>query len=297
MKDLELSILICSWNTLTDLRACLQSLLPEVEGKSIEVIVVDNNSEDGSQDMVANEFPWVALYPQYRNLGFTGGNNFGLGVRKGRHALLLNSDTIAHKGSIQALLDFLNSNPKYGIIGPKLLNTDGSLQFSCRKFPNPIAALFRNTPLGKLFPKNKFTQEYLMSDWDHSSPRAVDWVSGAALLISEDCLSFVRGLDPDFFMFCEDVDVCYRAHQAGFDVMYFPGAVITHKIGASTSKSPNRMIWRFHRSMHLFFKKHQLSQYWWPIRPFVYWAAGGALFLRASLFLVKNQVDRIRRSR
>ncbi len=295
MKDFDLSVLICSWNTKDDLRACLASL-DSVRGEgNFEVVVIENNSADGSGDMVLREFPIVRLLQQYKNLGFTGGNNLGIAERRGRHALLLNSDTIVHPGAIKALLAAEKEHPEIGILGPKLLNPDGSLQFSCRRFPNPVAALFRNTPLGRLFPKNRFTRDYLMTDWDHSVPREVDWVSGAALLIREEALEKVGGLDPDFFMFCEDIDLCWRAKDAGFPTWYFPSAVISHKIGSSTSKAPNRMIFRFHRSMLLFYRKHQLRSVAAPLRPFAYMGAATALTLRASLFLVKNQIDRVTR--
>ncbi len=260
------------------------------------MIVVENNSEDDSGGMVAREFPWVRLLQQYKNLGFTGGNNLALQARAGRHALLLNSDTIVHPGAIAELIRAIETQPKIGIFGPKILNPDGSLQFSCRRFPNPIAALFRNTPLGRLFPKNRFTRDYLMTDWDHSQPLQVDWVSGAALLIRQEALDQVKGLDSDFFMFCEDIDICWRTWKAGFSVSYWPHAVITHKIGSSTSKAPNRMIVRFHRSMFLFFRKHQLGQVTPVLRPLAFLGAAAALGLRASLFLAKNQVDRIRRN-
>jgi GT2 family glycosyltransferase len=185
MKDFDLSITICSWNTVDDLRACLASLTEVREEANFEVIVVDNNSEDGSAVMVANEFEWVRIEAMSKNLGFVGGQNYAAQHRKGRHVFPLNSDTIVHHGAIKALVEYLEGHPEVGIVAPKLLNPDGSLQFSCRRFPNPLAALFRNTLLGKLFPKNRFTKDYLMQDWNHIGPREVDWVSGAALLVRD----------------------------------------------------------------------------------------------------------------
>lgn len=295
MPDFELSVLICSWNTRDDLRLCLQSLERVRDEASFEVLVIENNSEDDSASMVETEFPWVRLARQPKNLGFTGGNNAGLAIHRGRHVLFLNSDTLVHGGALSTLLRHVDSHPEVGVFGPKLLNPDGSLQYSCRRFPHPVAALFRNTPLGKLFPNNRFTRDYLMSDWDHSASREVDWVSGAALLIREEALAQVHGFDPDFYMYCEDIDLCWRVREAGFKVQYFPDAVITHAIGTSTSKAPNRMIARFHRSMLLFYKKHQLPRLPWIVRPLAYLGAATALTLRASLFLVKNQIDRLRR--
>jgi GT2 family glycosyltransferase len=295
MPDFDLSITICSWNTEADLRICLASLEAIRDEASFEVLVVDNNSEDGSPDMVEREFPWVNQFRLPKNLGFTGGNNYALERMSGSHALLLNSDTIVHPGAIRELLAFLERHPKVGIIGPKLLNSDGSLQYSARTFPNPVAALFRNTPLGKLFPKNRFTRDYLMQDWDHQSEREVDWVSGAALLARDELLAKIGFLDPNYYMFLEDVDWCYRSWEAGFSVMYVPSAVITHAIGRSTDKAPNRMIFTFHKSMLRFYCKHMLPKQPVLLRPLSLLAASVAVTARASIFLAKNKFDAIGR--
>lgn len=292
---LELTITICSWNTRDDLRACLQSLSAVRDEAAFEVIVVDNNSNDRSAEMVAEEFPWVRLEHLFVNLGFAGGHNHAIAMRRAPHAFPLNSDTIVHPGAIRGILRFAEAHPDYGIVGPKLLNPDGSLQFSCRRFPNPIAALFRNTPLGKLFPNNRFTREYLMQDWDHTKPREVDWVSGAAFLVKKDVIDRIGAFDDDYFMFCEDVDWCWRAWKAGFKVVYFPEATITHAIGRSTDKAPNRMIGRFHRSMLRFYTKNMLREVFLPLRPFAWVGAALAILARASIFITKNKIDNMRR--
>lgn len=297
MPDLDLSILICSWNTIDDLRLCLGSLESVRSEANFEVIVVDNNSADNSADMVDTEFPWVRLYRMAENLGFCGGNNFALTNRKAKNAMLLNSDTIVHQHAIERLVAFHKAHPEVGMIGPRLLNPDGSLQYSCRRFPNPVAALFRNTPIGKLFPNNKFTRDYLMQDWNHDQPRSVDWVSGAALFATGEVIEKVGHLDSSYFMFCEDVDWCWQCHEEGFDVMYVPDAVITHAIGRSTDKAPNRMIGRFHRSMFRFYAKNMVPKMAWPLRPIALAFAGTALLMRASLFITKNKIDKIKRAR
>jgi GT2 family glycosyltransferase len=291
MPDFELSVTICSWNTLSDTRACLESLEAIRDEANFEVIVVDNNSEDGSAQMVRDEFPWVRLEAQSRNLGFVGGQNLALGIRNGRHGLLLNSDTIVHPGAFQTMLAFVEAHSDVGIVGPKLLNPDGSLQFSCRRFPNPVAAMYRNTPLGKLFPNNKFTRDYLMQDWQHDAERDVDWVSGAALLATESLMDKIGFLDPEYVMYLEDVDFAWRAHAAGFRVVYLPTAVIVHAIGRSTDKAPNRMIGRFHKSMLLFYRKNMVPRMSPAARPFALAAAASAVGLRAGMFIAKNKLD------
>jgi hypothetical protein len=291
MADLQVSVTICSWNTIADLQQCLQSLEAIREEVPFEVLVVDNSSTDKSPNMVMNNFPWVRLFPMEKNLGFTGGHNYALGQREAPHAILLNSDTIVHPGAFRTMLDYYLAHPETGIIGPKLLNPDGSLQYSCRRFPNPLAALFRNTPIGKLFPNNKFTREYLMTDWPHDQEREVDWVSGAAFFVSKEVMDRVGLLDPHYFMYCEDVDWCYRVHEGGFKVVYLPQGVVTHAIGKSTDQAAKRMIVRFHRSMLRFYRVNMLKHVFWPLRPFAYLGAAAALYLRASIFLVKILID------
>lgn len=295
MSDFDLSVLICSWNTRDDLRMCLTSLERAREEGSFEVIVIENNSEDGSAHMVREEFPWVQLLEQSVNLGFTGGNNLALAERKGRHAFLLNSDAAVHAGAIRELLSFLGANPDVGIVGPKVLNPDGSLQMSCRRFPNPFAALFRSTWVGRLFPRNRYVQDYLMADFDHAASRDVDWVSGCALMASERLIREVGVLDPGYFMFSEDVDWCWRAHRAGFRVVYHPSAVVTHAIGRSTDKAPNRMIGRFHRSMFRFYTKNMLAEQPLLLRPLLWLMAAIGLSVRGGGFILKNKLDVLRR--
>ncbi|HEY0867944.1 MAG TPA: glycosyltransferase family 2 protein [Fimbriimonas sp.] len=293
--DHDLSVTILSWNTLTDLKLCLQSLSDRRVEADFEVIVVDNNSEDGSPDMVERDFPWVRLFRMDHNLGFCAGHNFALEQRRGRHAFLLNSDTIVHEGALAGILEYAEEHPEVGIIGPKLLNPDGSLQLSCRRFPNPVAALFRNTPIGKLFPNNRFTRDYLMVDFHHDRTTEVDWVSGAAFLARREVIERVGVFDVDYFMFCEDIDWCYRTWKAGFKVVYLPSSIVTHAIGRSTDKAPNRMIGRHHRSMLRFYRKNMLPEVTPLLRPVALSAAALAIGLRASIFIVKNKIDVVRR--
>lgn len=294
MPDFDLSITICSWNTQTDLRACLQSLRECRDEAHFEVVVVDNASHDGSPDMVAAEFPEFRLLRQSVNLGFTGGHNLALRERRGHHAALLNSDTVVHPGAIRALMAYWEQHPEAGILGPKLLNPDGSLQYSCRRFPNPVAAAFRNTVLGRLFPHHGSVRDYLMQDWDHNDIRTVDWVSGAALFIRAEVIEKIGVLDDTFFMYCEDVDLCKRTWDAGYEVVYLPESVITHAIGTSSSQVADKMIVRFHRSMFRYYGKHIASRNV-LVRPVSLAFAGTMLALRASLFLGENRIDALRR--
>ena len=292
MRTTEAHLRICvvSWNAKADLRACLQSLPAAATRHKIEIVVVDNASSDGSPEMVAAEFPQVCLVRSPVNEGFSSGNNRALAGLGAPYALLLNSDAVVAPGALDALLEFADQNPHIGIIGPKVLNPDGSLQYSCRRFPTFAAGLFRNVYLGRLFPNNKPAADYLMQDFDHASVRDVDWVSGCALLIRHECLEEIGPLDAEtFFMYCEDMDWCLRAHRAGWRVVYFPGAPITHAIGRSSDQVAERMIIEHHRSMWRFYKKHRdffARTVAPPLRPLV----PVGIFRRAAVRITRPRV-------
>lgn len=275
---MDLSIIILNWNTRDLLRQCLTSILSDPSNSiQSEIIVVDNASSDGSRDMVKSEFPQISLRVSKSNVGFGAGNNSALPVAKGRYILFLNSDTVVHPGALSMLVAYADSRDDLGVVGAKLINADGSLQYSCRHFPNLATGFFRNTPLGRLFPTNKFNADYLMSSWDHAEPREVDWVSGAALMLRASLIPEVAGFDEDYYMYCEDVDLCWRVGQTVRDgkngdtwkVGYYPDSVITHYIGKSSDKAPTRMTYEFHRSQYLFYRKHFKSNTPILLRPLI----------------------------
>lgn len=282
-----LTIQIVNWNAREHLRHALRSVFENAPDFPFEVLVLDNASQDGSVQMIEKEFPQVHLLVSERNLGFAKGHNELARHAHGRYRLILNPDTLIMPNALTKLARFAEEHPEAGIIGPKLLNPDGSLQYSCRRFPNPVAAIFRNTPLGRLFPNNRYTRDYLMLDWDHNSVREVDWVSGAAMLVRKEVYEQLGGFDEQFFIYVEDVDLCYRAWQAGWKVLYYPDAVIVHAIGRSTDLVANKMIITFHQSMYKFYKKHYARKTPFYLRPFI----PLGLALRASLFILKNYKD------
>lgn len=291
VPEVVLTIQIVNWNAREPLRAALSSILANPPRFAYEILVLDNASSDGSVQMLEKEFPEVKLIVSESNLGFSKGHNLAARAAQGRYLFILNPDTEVLPGALDALVQYAERHPEIGIIGPKILNPDGSLQYSCRRFPNPAAALFRNTPLGKLFPNNPYTRDYLMTDWDHNSVREVDWVSGAALFIRHEVYQQLGGFDEQFFMYCEDTDLCYRAWQAGYKVVYYPEAHIKHAIGRSTDLVANKMIITFHKSMYLFYKKHYARRTFALLRPLV----PVGLALRASVFLLKNYKDALLR--
>ena len=293
MSHPELSVCIVNWNTCADLEQALRSVLEADPELSLEVVVVDNASSDGSAEMVAERFPAVRLIRSEENLGFARGYNLALSQTTGEYLLVLNPDTVTRRGALRRLREFLVSHPKVGAVGPRLLNSDGSLQFSCRRFPRPLAALFRNTPLGRLFPRNRYTREYLMGDWDHSAEAEVDWISGAAMGLRREAWEQVGGFDEGFFMYAEDMDWCLRAHRAGWGVSYLPSAEIVHHIGRSSDRAPLRMVVQFHRSMARFYRKHYAPNWPWPVR----WVPAAGVWCRCGMVLLATVWSRWRNAR
>jgi GT2 family glycosyltransferase len=289
-----LSIVIVSWNVREDLRECLQSLLREegsrLESGEIEIIIVDNASTDGTAEMVNLEFPQVKLLVNSQNLGYTKANNIGINHSRGKYILLLNPDTIVHQGALQALIDCAESHPEVGIIGAKLLNPDGSVQRSARSFPDIGAGLFRNTFLGRLFPNNPFVRRYLLVDFGYDEVREVDWVSGAAMLVRRDLIERIGGLDERFWAYCEDVDLCWRAWQAGYKVLFCPNAVITHKVGRSSDQRLVPSLIQHHKSMWLFYLKNYRHRYPLILFPLI----GLGILIRLAGALLKVASHRLR---
>jgi GT2 family glycosyltransferase len=289
-----LSIVIVSWNVREDLRECLQSLLRDegsrLESGEIEIIVVDNASTDGTAEMVNLEFPRVKLLVNSQNLGYTKANNIGINHSRGKYILLLNPDTVVHQGALQALIDCAESHPEAGIIGAKLLNPDGSVQRSARSFPDIGAGLFRNTFLGRLFPNNPFVRRYLLADFGYDEVREVDWVSGAAMLVRRDLVERIGGLDERFWAYCEDVDLCWRAWQAGYKVLFCPNAVITHKVGRSSDQRLVPSLIQHHKSMWLFYLKNYRHRYPLILFPLI----GLGILIRLAGALLKVASHRLR---
>ncbi|MCC7494249.1 MAG: glycosyltransferase family 2 protein [Fimbriimonadaceae bacterium] len=253
---MDLTVVIVNWNTREDLRRCLASLEAARAALQFDVVVVDNGSRDGSVTMVRRCFPAVQVRVAPRNGGFAYGNNLALRTLPAGDVLLLNPDCVVHPGALTALTEYAAAHPEVGLLGPRLLNGDGSLQASCRQFPTLGALLFRSTILERWFPRNRWARAYLMQDWDHAAPRAVDWLSGACLWVRRATLQQIGLLDERFYMYCEDIDWCRRATSAGWRVVYYPTAVVTHLIGRSSDARPLAMVWEHHRSMLRYVGKH-----------------------------------------
>jgi GT2 family glycosyltransferase len=218
-----LSIIIVNFNTRVLLRRCLESVERNLTNVEHEVCVVDNGSRDGSVDDLTSRFPRVVVDRRSENVGFARGVNAGLALTRGDLVMWLNPDAEILNGGVENLIRFFTENRAAGVVGPRILSPDGSVQLSCRSWPSYGTALFnRYSLLTRFFPNNPHSRGYLASDWDHTSTREVDWVSGCCLLHRRQVAAEIGGLDEAFFMYCEDVDFCRRARCAGWAVVYNP---------------------------------------------------------------------------
>jgi N-acetylglucosaminyl-diphospho-decaprenol L-rhamnosyltransferase len=211
-----------------------------------EVIVVDNASSDGSSDGVDDD-PAVRVVRTGANLGYGAGANRGIALADAEFVLVSNPDVSVHPGAIAALVEAFADDPTLAIAGPEILAVDGTRYASGRRFPS-LATAAGHALIGILAPGNRFTRRYRMDDLDRSTTVAVDWVSGACFLARGRALKELGGFDESYFMYVEDLDLCWRAHRAGWGVAYVPTAVVTHIQGQSTARRPYRMLAAHHRS-------------------------------------------------
>ncbi|MCA9998618.1 MAG: glycosyltransferase family 2 protein, partial [Anaerolineales bacterium] len=220
---LDLSIIIISWNVRELLRRCLASIAAGRGGLALEVIVVDGASHDGSAAMVAADFPWVRLLARDDNVGFPRGNNLGLELANGRYLLLLNPDTELVGDALTTLVRYLDDHPDVGLVGSQLLNSDGSVQSSRRRFPTVATAFFESTWLQPYAPRQLLAHFYV-EDVADAETAVVDWVTGACMLTRRTVFEQVGGMDEVYFMYSEELDWCRRIKLAGWEIVYLPTA-------------------------------------------------------------------------
>ena len=255
---MDLSIIIVNWNTRELLAGCLGSVLrcqtsPTADGRPLaaEVIVVDNASTDGSAALARQRFPQVRLIENARNVGFAAANNQALRLGRGRYVVLLNSDTEVHLGALEVLVGFMETHPRAGGCGPRLLNADGSLQASCHPMLTPGREFWRLLFLDRLWRRATYAQ----AAWDWQTPRPVEVIKGACLLLRRAALEQVGPLDESYFMYTEEMDLCYRLAQAGWELWWVPQAVVKHYEGASSKQVAEAMYLQLYRSKVQFYRK------------------------------------------
>ena len=284
---MSLSLVIVNYNTAEDLRKCLTTLKEKLGSR--ETIVVDNGSTDGSREMVLDEFPWARLVDNPGNPGYASACNKGLAEASQPYALILNSDVEFLEDGLEEVLEYLDAHPEVGALGPMVLNSDGSPQMSCRRFPSMRENLVHGF-LGDFWPDNPLSRSYQMKDMRRDEICEADWVSGAAMFLRRSALEGVGGFDEGYFMYVEDVDLCWRLKQAGFKVAYHPSFRLIHHIGRTSSQQSARMLYEHHRSMYIFFRRRYTGWKRIALLPLV--LAG-----LASRFLLSLLLQRVRARR
>ncbi len=281
----DISVITVAYDCRDLLRPMLVSLDGAAGGRTYEVVVADNASRDGVVEMLRREWPAVRVIEMGANAGFAKANNRGLAVARGRYVMLLNPDTVAHPGSLAALADFMDATPDAAVAAPRLLYPDLTDQGTARSFPTAAAALFgRRSLLTKLFPGNHWSRRYLSGRArTGDEPFAVDWVSGAAMMVRRASIDRVGGLDEGFFMHWEDADWCHRMKDDGAKVYCVPASRIVHHEGGSRRGWPPSQLRAFHDGAYRYYAKHHAPQWWNPLR----YAAAIGLRLRAALLIAR----------
>ena len=258
--SLDISIIIVSWNVRGLLDACLRSvsasLANQAEPIAYEIIVVDSASHDGSSEMVAEKHPQVVLVSLYENVGFTRANNLGLKRSRGRHLLLLNPDTEILGDALTRMHAYMEAHQDIGVLGPKLLNANGTIQSSRRRFPTLATAIMESPVLQEWFPNSRALRRYTMRDLSDDVDQDVDWVYGACFLVRREAYDQVGPLDESFFMYSEEMDWMYRIKEKGWRVAYLPTAQVIHHGGQSSAQAVASQHIYFQSSKVHYFRKH-----------------------------------------
>jgi GT2 family glycosyltransferase len=248
---LDLSIVIVNTNTLDLLKDCLESVYRNTTGIEYEVIVVDNNSIDGSVDMVRTQFPTARIIQNDRNLGFPVSNNSGFAASTGRYVLALNPDTIVQGNALEVVVRFLDEHRKAGAAGIHTLNPDGTVQPTYERFPTLLSQLFYTTPLKRLFPHH-------VANEDFGDYLDVDWVQGSFLMMRKTALDEVGMFDDRYSpLYSEETDLCYRIKKAGWRIYHVTTASIIHLGGQTTKLMDKWFFLQLHKSKFEFFRKHR----------------------------------------
>lgn len=235
-KGIDLSVVIITWNQKNKLEQCLNSIFNQKSRCNFEVITIDNFSGDGTREMLQKFKDRVRLLHNNKNIGVAPARNQGVRIAKGKYIMMLDDDTTVHKNCFENIIAFMNKNSAIWCAGTKQLKPDGDLEYNARTFYNFPIILFRRTILGKFFPNNNFIKKHLMLDWDHNSPKEVDWVAGGSFIMRRSIIEKIGLFDEKYFFGFEDVDWCYRVWKSGGKVGYIHDAIITHHVQGSSKK-------------------------------------------------------------
>jgi GT2 family glycosyltransferase len=258
---MKLSVIIVNYNVKYFLEQCLHSAIKALKNIDGEIIVVDNNSVDGSCGMMHEKFPEIKLIENKQNTGFSYANNQAIKISKGEYSLLLNPDTVVEEDTFEKVVSFMDENPDAGGLGVKMIDGNGNfLPESKRGLPSPMVAFYKIFGLSALFPKSKIFGRYHLGFLDNEEIHEVDVLAGAFMLLRKKTLDEVGLLDEDYFMYGEDIDLSYRITKGGYKNYYFPETTIIHYKGESTKKGSINYVRIFYNAMIIFAKKHFTSQ-------------------------------------
>ena len=253
---IDVSFVIVSWNAREHLVKCLDSIAETVHDLEYEVIVVDNASSDGSPEAVAADYAEVNLIQTGANLGFARGNNVGIRESQGRYLCLINSDVVLLPECVTRLRAFMDENDAIGMVGPRVLNPDGSLQPSCRRLPTLFRTFCSAVGVSSLFPRSSALGGTFMTWWNHDEQRPVDVVSGCFMMLRREAADEIGLFDEDFFMYGEDIDWCRRFRANDWPVIFYPDAEAIHYGGASSSNQPAAFFLVMQQARLRYWKKH-----------------------------------------
>ncbi len=256
MSQPDISVIIVNWNTSELLLKCLASLPWQSRELKLEVIVVDNASTDNSAGLVEMTFPRCTVIRNALNLGFAAGNNIGMRVAEGRYCALINSDVEVLPGCLEKLVAYADEHENIGILAPGIRWPDGRRQDTCRRFPNLWNNFCQASGLRKLFPGHAFFSGEHMFYFGHDRTMPVDYLNGCFLLVRQAMIYEIGMMDERFFMYAEEVDWCRRARDAGWEVVYYPGAEAIHLGRASSSREPSRFAVEQQRALLQYWQKH-----------------------------------------
>jgi N-acetylglucosaminyl-diphospho-decaprenol L-rhamnosyltransferase len=253
----DVSVVIVSYESRELLARCLAALAADA-GRiaTLETIVVDQASSDGTAAWLAAEHPDVRVVALPANIGFGAGNNRGAEVAGGRWLLLLNSDAFVRPGAIDELVRFAETRPAAGAVGPRLSWPDGRLQRSCRRFPTVFRIATEYLYLRKLAPRSRALNGFYCGDFAHDSVRRVDWLTGACVLVRRELFERLGGFDEAFFLYSEEVDLLYRASLLGAETWYDPGAEVVHVWGGTAARASALTLEEQARSHVRYLDKH-----------------------------------------
>jgi len=264
-KKVELSIVIVNFNTKEDIKNCIKSIFDSKQITNFEVWVVDNNSSDGSSELLEWEFPNVRLIKNNENAGFSKANNLALKQIESPFVLLLNPDTIVQDQVFDKTIEFLKANNDAGMVSCKLVKAGGNLDLACRRsFPSAFDGFCRAVGLSRLFPHSRLFARYNLTYLPEDQMSEVDAVNGAFMMMKQEAIKKVGLLDEDYFMYMEDLDWCFRFKKKGWRIFYLPTPEVIHLKGQSGKKYSQKMIHEFFRSMEIFCRKNYL-----PNKPYV----------------------------